>query len=82
MSGDSQFSLLRTKRFLPLFVAQAIGAFNDNGLRNAITILITFDLAVNQGWNATLFVQAGTALFILPYFPPSPASWRTNTTRR
>ena len=68
MSGDNQFSLLRTKRFLPLFVTQAIGAFNDNGLRNAITILITFDLAVNQGWNATLFVQAATALFILPYF--------------
>ena len=22
----------------------------------------------NHGWNATLFVQAGTALFILPYF--------------
>ena len=68
MSHASQFSLLTTRRFLPLFVAQAIGAFNDNGLRNAITILITFDLAVNHGWNATLFVQAGTALFILPYF--------------
>ncbi len=68
MSHESQFNLLKTRRFLPLFVAQAIGAFNDNGLRNAIIILITFDLAVNQGWNATLFVQAGTALFILPYF--------------
>ncbi len=68
MDHASQFSLLTTRRFLPLFVAQAIGAFNDNGLRNAITILITFDLAVNHGWNATLFVQAGTALFILPYF--------------
>jgi acyl-[acyl-carrier-protein]-phospholipid O-acyltransferase / long-chain-fatty-acid--[acyl-carrier-protein] ligase len=68
MNDASQFSLLRTRRFLPLFLAQAIGAFNDNGLRNAITILITFDLAVNHGWNATLFVQAGTALFILPYF--------------
>lgn len=68
MTNASQFSLLTTRRFLPLFVAQAIGAFNDNGLRNAITILITFDLAVNHGWNATLFVQAGTALFILPYF--------------
>ena len=68
MNDASQFSLLTTRRFLPLFVAQAIGAFNDNGLRNAITILITFDLAVNHGWNATLFVQAGTALFILPYF--------------
>ncbi len=68
MNDASQFSLLTTRRFLPLFVAQAIGAFNDNGLRNAITILITFDLAINHGWNATLFVQAGTALFILPYF--------------
>ncbi len=68
MSGESQMGLLRTGRFLPLFAAQAIGAFNDNGLRNAIAILITFDLAVNRGWNATLFVQAGTALFILPYF--------------
>ena len=68
MSSESQFALLKTKRFLPLFITQAIGAFNDNGLRNAIAILITFDLAVHQGWNATLFVQAGTALFILPYF--------------
>ena len=68
MSGENQFSLLKTERFLPLFVAQAIGAFNDNGLRNAVIILITYDLAIHQGWNATLFVQAGTALFILPYF--------------
>ena len=68
MEHDSQLSLLKTRTFLPLFVTQAIGAFNDNGLRNAIAILITFDLAEKQGWNATLFVQAGTALFILPYF--------------
>ncbi|MGH6821174.1 MAG: MFS transporter, partial [Methylocella sp.] len=68
MSGNSQLSLLKTRNFLPLFLTQAIGAFNDNALRNAITILITFDLAVNQGWNATLFVQAATALFVLPYF--------------
>jgi acyl-[acyl-carrier-protein]-phospholipid O-acyltransferase/long-chain-fatty-acid--[acyl-carrier-protein] ligase len=68
MSGQNQFSLLRTVRFLPLFVTQAIGAFNDNGLRNAVTILITFELADRQGLDATTFVQAATALFILPYF--------------
>ncbi len=64
----SQFALLKSRSFLPLFVTQAISAFNDNGLRNGIAILITFDLAVNHGWNATLFVQAGLALFMLPYF--------------
>jgi acyl-[acyl-carrier-protein]-phospholipid O-acyltransferase/long-chain-fatty-acid--[acyl-carrier-protein] ligase len=73
MSGEapetkSQFALLRSRSFLPLFLTQAIGAFNDNALRNGIAILITFDLAVRQGWNATLFVQAGLALFMLPYF--------------
>ena len=68
MSEDNQLALLKSRSFLPLFLTQAIGAFNDNGLRNGITILITFDLAVHHGWNATLFVQAGTALFILPYF--------------
>ncbi|MBM3519458.1 MAG: acyl-[ACP]--phospholipid O-acyltransferase [Alphaproteobacteria bacterium] len=60
--------MLRSRAFLPLFATQAIGAFNDNALRNGIAILITFDLAVKGGWDATLFVQAGTALFMLPYF--------------
>ena len=68
MAGHNQLHLLKTRNFLPLFLTQAIGAFNDNGLRNAIIILITYDLAVNKGWDAVLFVQAGTALFILPYF--------------
>jgi acyl-[acyl-carrier-protein]-phospholipid O-acyltransferase/long-chain-fatty-acid--[acyl-carrier-protein] ligase len=73
MSGElhekkSQLSVLTSRNFLPLFITQAIGAFNDNGLRNGIAILITFDLAVRHGWDATLFVQAGLALFMLPYF--------------
>jgi acyl-[acyl-carrier-protein]-phospholipid O-acyltransferase/long-chain-fatty-acid--[acyl-carrier-protein] ligase len=68
MSDASQLSLLKSRSFLPLFLTQAISAFNDNALRNGIAILITFDLAVRLGWNATIFVQAGTALFMLPYF--------------
>ena len=51
MSGEthrdqSQFAILKSRSFLPLFVTQAISAFNDNALRNGIAILITFDLAV------------------------------------
>lgn len=68
MNDHSQFSLLRTRNFLPLFLTQAISAFNDNALRNAIAILITYDLSVKGGWNPENFVLAGTALFILPYF--------------
>lgn len=68
MDGHSQFSLLKTQRFLPLFVTQAIGAFSDNALRNAIAILATYVLAERWGWDAALFALAGTAIFILPYF--------------
>ena len=68
MNDQSQFALLKSKSFLPLFVTQAVGAFNDNALRNGIAILITFDLAVRLDFEATNFVQAGLALFMVPYF--------------
>jgi len=67
MNDKSQLALLKSRSFLPLFVTQAIGAFNDNALRNGIAVLIAFDLAERQGWNPTVFVQAGAALFVLPY---------------
>ena len=49
MSGETnetqnQFAILKSPSFLPLFVTQAISAFNDNAVRNGIAILITFDL--------------------------------------
>ena len=73
MSGEpnqtqSQFAILTSRSFLPLFVTQAISAFNDNAVRNGIAILITYDLAVRFNFDAALFVQAGLALFMLPYF--------------
>jgi acyl-[acyl-carrier-protein]-phospholipid O-acyltransferase/long-chain-fatty-acid--[acyl-carrier-protein] ligase len=68
MSAPNQFALLTTRRFLPLFITQAIGAFNDNALRSAVSTLIIFRLSLEQGFSATTFVQIGTALFILPYF--------------
>ena len=40
MSAKSQFALLRERRFLPFFLTQALGAFNDNVFKNALVILI------------------------------------------
>lgn len=64
----SQFALLTTKRFLPLFITQALGAFNDNGFKNALIILVTYRLADQQGLNGPLFITIAAALFILPFF--------------
>ena len=45
----SQFALLKVRRFLPFFVTQFLGAFNDNVFKNALIIFITFQAAVSAG---------------------------------
>ena len=42
----SQFALLGTRRFLPFFLTQFFGAFNDNLFRNALVVSITFGATV------------------------------------
>lgn len=67
MAG-TQFQLLGIRRFLPLFIVQALGAFNDNAFKNALVILITYDLAVRQGFNGQIFITLAAGLFVLPFF--------------
>ncbi len=62
------FSLLRTRRFLPLFIAQFVGALNDNVFRSALVILVTYRLAEQAGWNPQLMATAAAGIFILPFF--------------
>ena len=64
--------LLKRRRFLPFFLTQLLGAFNDNLYKNGLTIFIAFQ-AVNmtQGSSNTL-VNIAAGLFILPFFLFSP----------
>jgi acyl-[acyl-carrier-protein]-phospholipid O-acyltransferase/long-chain-fatty-acid--[acyl-carrier-protein] ligase len=63
--GKSQFELLKTRRFWPLFVTQALSAFNDNVFRFALSILLVVTLGKEQGG----FLNTVSAfLFILPFF--------------
>lgn len=61
-------SLLSSRRFLPLFITQFFGAFNDNLLKNALVMLVTYRLSVQSGENAQLLVTLAAGLFILPFF--------------
>jgi acyl-[acyl-carrier-protein]-phospholipid O-acyltransferase/long-chain-fatty-acid--[acyl-carrier-protein] ligase len=60
--------LLKTRRFLPLFLTQFMGAFNDNLLKNALVMLVTYRLAEQAGANAQVLVTLAAGLFILPFF--------------
>ncbi|MBE2292562.1 MAG: MFS transporter, partial [Xanthomonadaceae bacterium] len=66
MSGHSQFALLTQRRFLPYFVVQALGAFNDNVYRQAIIGLLFF-LGLDTG-ERSLYAMLAPAIFIAPYF--------------
>jgi acyl-[acyl-carrier-protein]-phospholipid O-acyltransferase/long-chain-fatty-acid--[acyl-carrier-protein] ligase len=57
--------LLLEKRFAPLFWCQFFAAFNDNFLKNALVLLILFQIGGTQG--ESLVTLAG-AVFIAPYF--------------
>jgi 1-acyl-sn-glycerol-3-phosphate acyltransferase len=63
-----QFELLAQKRFLPFFVTQFFGAFNDNVFKNALIILIAFQGAQFIDSNTDLLINIAAALFILPFF--------------
>ena len=59
--------LLRTRRFLPIFITQFLGAFNDNLFRTAMVLLVIYGIYRDAAQEAAFSAIAG-ALFILPFF--------------
>jgi len=64
----SQLSLLRKRRFLPLFVTQFMGALNDNVLKNAMIVLVAFDAGNWSTIDAAVLANLAGGIFILPFF--------------
>jgi MFS family permease len=59
--------LVRTRRFLPIFVTQFLGAFNDNLFRTAMVMLVIYGIYRDAEQEATFSAIAG-GLFIAPFF--------------
>jgi len=66
--SQSQFALLGQRRFLPFFVTQALGAFNDNVFKQSLIILITFKAVSLTEADRLVWANAAAGLFILPFF--------------
>ncbi len=67
----SQSSLLKTERFLPLFITQFLGAFNNNLFKNSLMVMITIGM-LQSSLSSSLMLNLCAALFILPFFIFSP----------
>ena len=66
MTEQSQFALLGKKRFLPFFITQLLGAFNDNIFKQSLILAILFK--ISSGADKALLINLCALLFILPFF--------------
>ncbi|NCC22392.1 MAG: acyl-[ACP]--phospholipid O-acyltransferase [Alphaproteobacteria bacterium] len=64
---QTQFSLLRDRRFGPLFFTQFLGAFHDNLFKNALVVLLVFTGAMNSDADPKILATLAAGLFILPF---------------
>ncbi|MCG9598017.1 MFS transporter [Vibrio sp. Isolate25] len=65
---NSQTSLLGQRRFLPYFITQFFGAFNDNIFKNVLLLFVAFAGAGALPISSDLFINLAAGLFILPFF--------------
>ena len=69
----TQTHLIHSRRFLPLFVTQLLGAFNDNLFKNAMVLFVVYSVYQSEQAEAQ-FSAVASALFILPFFILSAVS--------
>lgn len=65
---STERELLCSRRFLPLFLTQFLGAANDNLFKNALVLLVTYRLAGQAGLNGQIMATLAAGIFILPFF--------------
>ena len=66
---NTRSPFLTSQRFLPLFLVQSLGAFNDNVFKNAFVALLTFSLIdkLDLQMSLTALSAVAAGIFILPF---------------
>jgi len=62
------YQLLKNRRFLPYFITQFFGAFNDNIFKNTLLLFVAFSHTGTLPISSSLFINLAAGLFILPFF--------------
>lgn len=69
--SNNQFLLMKKPQFLPLFLTQFFGAFHDNLFKNALVVLIIYQVAVAEGFSdktQQLLTTLAAGVLIFPFF--------------
>lgn len=59
--------LIKARRFLPLFVTQLLGAFNDNLFKSAMVLFVVYSVYNSESEEAR-FSAIASAIFVTPFF--------------
>ena len=76
MSARIAANLIGAKRFAPLLLAQALGAFNDNFFRYALVTLVTFSGLTVFGIERDILVPIAASMFTIAMFGFSAVAGR------
>ena len=68
MSAKIAAQLITQRRFLPLLLAQSLGAFNDNFFRYSLVTLVTFGGLTLFDLDRSMMVPIAASLFTVPIF--------------
>ncbi|MBV2129511.1 MFS transporter [Arsukibacterium indicum] len=63
----SASKIIKSRRFLPFFLTQGLGAFNDNVFKNSLMLLLAFSAAGALPWSTDVTMNLAAGLFILPF---------------
>ncbi|UIP06092.1 MFS transporter [Erythrobacter sp. SDW2] len=63
----TSLDLLRSRKFLPLFVTQLLNAFNDNLYKNAMVLFVVYSIYNSEAAEGA-FSGIASGVFILPFF--------------
>lgn len=66
--NNGLLKILLKRRFWPLFVAQFLGAANDNLFKTAMAVLVIYRLSDLSPVQPQILVNVAAGLFILPFF--------------
>lgn len=67
MASSDKLYLLKDRRFLPMFITQFLGCFNDNLLKNSLVMIITYKATLHSNIPKELLILLANAVFIIPY---------------
>ncbi|MAK64787.1 MAG: MFS transporter, partial [Maricaulis sp.] len=68
MSAAIAANLLTQRRFVPLLLAQSLGAFNDNFFRYAVVTMVTFGGLTLFDMDRLTLVSVAASMFTFPIF--------------